>query len=198
MADILDALTIEEGSGPWTRGPRVIDRPDRNISTALVDVCSPAYPLPVIEEPEPLGDEARPIAALAYAVVPTRCEPAEYEAAVTTAMARSTPYQAAKLLWHGSDVEDADDPFIAHTDVQTIAAQADPVDTVAALINAAYARHPWIAPVLHVGTAMALRLALALNSSGIPWVTSPAYPLNGLAVTDRESLKILVKPLEVV
>ncbi|WP_439032573.1 hypothetical protein [Gordonia terrae] len=62
----------------------------------------------------------------------------------------------------------ADDPYIAHADVvETIAAQADPADTVAALINAAYARHPWISPVLHVGTAMALRLALALNSSGI-------------------------------
>lgn len=195
MPHLLDAVSITETApAAWSRGPNPVEYIDRVFNSVVTDICEPSYPLP--EPPDvSLGEDMRPFAIVGYSRVPTRCVTLpELETAVGDNMARATEHTAAQHLWYGSGV-DGDEVFIAHTDVETVTATGNPATDLASVLTRAYARNPHMTPLVHLGTASALHLALGLQNLTVAWVTSPAYPINAIAVTDA-NIEVIVSPIE--
>lgn len=195
MPHLLDAVSITETApAAWSRGPNPVEYIDRAFATNVVDICSPPEPLAVLPDVS-LGEDMRPFAIVGYSRVPTRCVTLpELETAVGNNMARATEYTAAQHLWYGSGV-DGDEVFINHTDVETVTATGNPATDLAAVLARAYELNPHITPLVHLGTASALHLALGLQNLTVAWVTSPAYPINAIAVTDA-AIEVIVSPIE--
>lgn len=177
--------------GDWTAGSsRYEDLSCGRVSTT-VGICEPGD-LPDVPDS---GDawKVDPFAVYVAQRLSYMCGPDQYKPLVSAAVDQTSEYLAARVLWHGPDAIVGTwegELHLNSPDIETVPRQADPVDTLALLVDTAYQRHPELAPVLHLGTTARLRLKDQLTALGLDFVTSPAYPTDGLAVTGPVTIRL--------
>lgn len=181
---LFNVARVVMSDGDWTSGDdRHEDLSCGRVSTT-VGICDPG------ELPEvPDSGDAWKVETFAVYVAQRfarMSQPDLYKPLVSAAVDQSSEYLAARTLWHGPDKilgTWEGELHLNSPDIETIDRQADPVDTLALLVDTAYERHPELAPILHLGTTARLRLREELDALDMDFVTSPAYPTNGMAVT---------------
>jgi hypothetical protein len=132
--------------------------------------------------PYPLTRLVEPFAITAYGEIPPLCAPPDYEKFITNALDLSAEQKVTNTLWYGSpDV--VTDMYMEHTDVQVLTRTGDPYTMVGTLLQTAFAKTPFLQPVLHLGWQSAMSLQLGLASLGLPFVVPRGYPSNAIAVT---------------
>lgn len=198
MASIFDVITTRETpAGDWTRSVKgvPVDRFDRAFESQIVDICAPGYPL--TQGPDvSFGDLMKPFAIVGHATAPTRCTDEEFYAITTATMAAATEHRVSSVLWFGPGeaIEDYEH-YLTHPDIHTVARGTNYVETVAAVLGAAYTKTPAINPVLHLGFEAALALGVSLQNLTIPFAVGVGYPVDAVAVTDR-SVSVSLTPIE--
>ncbi|NKY62882.1 hypothetical protein QBL07_018000 [Gordonia rubripertincta] len=193
---LLDTVTIsQEPAGSWTRGPQPEEFLDRTTNVVVTDICEPAYPLP--EPPEvSLGENFGAQAMVVHAQVPTRCATLdELDAAIGPSANRAAEFYAARHLYYGAALDDPDEVFLAHDDVDTITATGNLATDLGAALAAFYAKTPYGTPLLHLGTEAALTLALGLQNLDVRWYYSAAFPPRTIAITDTD-VRIQLTPFD--
>ncbi|GAC00525.1 hypothetical protein GONAM_16_00240 [Gordonia namibiensis NBRC 108229] len=193
---LLDTITVtQEPAGSWTRAKEPEEFLDRTTNVVVTDICEPAYPLP--EPPEvSLGEDFGPQAMVVHAQVPTRCATLdELDAAVSPSANRTAEFYAARHLYYGAGLDDPDEVFLSHADVETVASTGNLATDLGAALAAFYAKTPYGTPLLHLGTEAALTLALGLQNLTVAWYYSPAYPARTIAITDTD-VRIQLTPFD--
>lgn len=130
----------------------------------------------------PLARDTEPFACTAYGIVPPRCEPADYGDFIQQAIVTSSEWQISNALWTGYNGATGD-MYLEHPDVEVIARTGDPYTIVGAVLQRAYAKTPFLQPVIHLGWQSAMSLQLGLASLQLPFVVPHGYPANAIAVT---------------
>lgn len=180
MARFFETFQVAESDGDWTSG-YVFDTVGGTLSFTTVDICNPgARSVPADGT---LGRDARPFAFMANGKVPTRCAPESFEQAAVEMIRESTEYHVTKTLWHGITSDPDYDVALTSSEVETVAVGTNPYATLGAVISRAYAKNPFIKPVIHLGFESAMSLQLGLNTIGLPYVIGPGYPPDAVAVT---------------
>lgn len=155
------------------------------------DFCEPA---PEGDGEEALtGFEAKPFGYLVRQVFGTRCEPEEAEAVLEKATRDQAEYHIGRALWYG--IENADwegDIYLMSDQVtrSTVDISA-PRQALAQILADAFAANPDLDPLIHLGMQTALELGEnRLDVLGYPYVISPGYPINGLAITGPLQIRL--------
>lgn len=137
----------------------------------------------------PLAREVEPFALSAYGVVPVRCDPANYDTFITSALAFSAEYQVSNALWYGySGV--TGEMYLEHPDVEVMARTGDIYTIVGNLLERAYEKTPFLQPVIHLGWQSAMSLQFGLTSLKLPFVVPQGYPPDAIAVTDNVTVRL--------
>lgn len=193
MKTFLDAATVTTGDGKWMSGTES-DHLDCGREYAVSgNICQSATP----PDPSEYGGlyNVRPFVVESKQKFPVRCAPEDAEAALRTDMADSTEYFVARNFWLG-DATDWDGAteglFLADADIATVAVSATFEASIGAALAAAYANHPGISPILHLGLTAALSLApnYFTDNTKMQVAVSPGYPPNGIAVTGPVSVSL--------
>lgn len=156
-------------------------------SVAIVTTTPGSNPL--LPPDYPLAREVEPFALSAYGVVPVRCDPANYDTFITSALAFSAEYQVSHALWNGySGV--TGEMYLEHPDVEVIPRTGDMYTIVGKALEAAYAKTPFLQPVIHLGWQSAMALQFGLSSLQLPFVVPQGYPSNAIAITDSVTVRL--------
>jgi hypothetical protein len=184
MYGLLEAATVLEGDGTWTAGYEV-DALSCGRVLEPYDTCTPGTP---DVEDSGTGFKIDPWAIVGGQKFGVRCEPKNAREALAVAMADSSEYFTAKNFWNG-DVPDwvgvGEGMYLEDSGIATVAAGADTKASIAAALGTAYAAHPDIIPIVHLGLGAALSITdlYSLDALGFKYVVSPGYPTDGIAVT---------------
>jgi hypothetical protein len=185
-------ITVLRGdSQNWTALGTTIDALACGRRYDTVDICLPDDLSSGVDEAL-TGYEGRPFAIVGQQVVSPRCTPTEAAQALYDAMDVAAEYQIGNALWAG--VDDADwtgDVFLASSEVATTATTGTSVKShVAQVLKAAFDAHPELDPILHLGLGTAAEVGLDVQIYGYPYVVNPAYPITGIAVTDKITIRL--------
>jgi len=138
----------------------------------------------------PLTRLVAPFAITDYAIVPPRCTPTDYGDFVIASLIKSREYVITNSLWYGPSNPESD-MYLEHPDVQVLErGSSDPYTLIGAALQAAFAKTPFIKPVIHLGFQSALALQLGLANLELPFVVAEGYPPNAIAVTDSVVVRI--------
>lgn len=137
----------------------------------------------------PLAREVEPFACSAYGIVPVRCDPANYETFITSALAFSAEYQVSNALWYGYTGATGE-MYLEHPDVEVIPRTGDMYTIVGRALEVAYQKTPFLQPVIHLGWQSAMSLQFGLSSLQLPFVVPQGYPPNAIAVTDNVTVRL--------
>jgi hypothetical protein len=188
----IPGITVLHGdSSEWTALGTSIDSLACGRRHDMVDVCTPDDLSGGLEE-EYDGHIGRPFAIVTQQKFSPRCTPREAEDELFAAMAKSAEYQVGKALWSGvPDVDWTGDVFLTSTEVSTTAtAGTIVIHEVAQLLKAAWDAHPELDPILHLGLGAAANVGLDIGILGVPYVVNPGYPIDGIAVTDKITIRL--------
>lgn len=154
------------------------------------DFCEPA---PEGDGEEALiGFEAKPFGYLVRQVFGTRCEPEEAEEALEKATRDQAEYHIGRALWFGIEAPWAGDVYLTSSQVtRSIVDISNPRQALAQLLQDAYEANPDLDPLIHLGMQLVMELGIdKLDALDVPYVVSPGYPLNGLAVTGPIEIRL--------
>lgn len=188
------AITIVRGdSSAWTALGEPFDGLACGRSYEVYgDFCEPA---PEGDGEEALtGFEAKPFGYLVRQVFGTRCEPEEAEKVLEEATQDQAEYHIGRALWFG--IEDANwsgDIYLTSSQVarSAVDVNANPRQALAQLLQDAWEANPDLDPLIHLGMQLVMELGVdKLNALDVPYVVSPGYPLNGLAVTGPIEIRL--------
>jgi hypothetical protein len=178
-------------SSDWTALGTSIDALACGRRYDMVDICLPDDLSGGLGEAL-TGYEGRPFAIVAQQIVSPRCTPEQAADALYQAMDVAAEYQIGNALWGG--VDDADwvgDVFLTSSEVATTATTGTSVKShVAQVLKAAFDAHPELDPILHLGLGTAAEVGLDVQVFGYPYVVNPAYPINGIAITDKITIRL--------
>lgn len=189
MNGLLDIATVLDGDGHWTIGYEV----DALACGRNVEGSGICNALPLSEDD--LGDshtgyKVEPFAVVGYQRFGTRCTPDDAEIALTGAILDSTEYVLGRNFWYG-DIPNWDGAtegmFLTDAAIATQSIGTGDINSaIAAVMKAAFDRHPELDPVLHLGLKSALEIPQFDNLEMIGIdnvVVNPAYPADAIAVT---------------
>ncbi|QEM41555.1 hypothetical protein SEA_FORZA_88 [Gordonia phage Forza] len=180
MARFLETFEVIQGDGSWSNGPQPIDLLSQGVDIDTYDICTPATPA---DPPEfSMGDDVEPFAIKGYIEVPTRCAPADVEKYLHDAMVDSAEYTITKTLWSGANDNDTEF-YMNGAHVSEVTRDGNVYAALGRAVHTAYAKTPFIKPVIHLGFETAMSLQLSLQNLGLPFVVAPGYPQDAIAVT---------------
>ena len=186
-------ITVMHGdSSDWTALGTSIDALACGRRYDMVDICLPDDLSGGLGEAL-TGYEGRPFAIVSQQIVSPRCTPAQAAEALYQAMEDAAEYQIGSALWSG--VDDADwtgDVFLTSSEVASTSTTGTSVKShIAQVLKAAFDAHPELDPILHLGLGTAVESGTdSLQAMGYPYVVNPAYPINGIAVTDQITIRL--------
>lgn len=192
MARFFETFEVVESEGDWTKAAYPIDTLAHGFVATVTDICVPA------DRPDlpdtGMGTLVYPFAIEGNMIVPTRCTPEQISALAVQLMANSTEMHVTKAMWEGAaDINPANALYLKHVDVTEVPRVADYAETLAEVLETAYAQAPYIKPVVHLGWQSALALQFGLQNLKLPYVVPPGYPKNAIAVTD--SVRVRLSPI---
>jgi hypothetical protein len=185
-------ITVLHGdSSEWTALGTSIDSLACGRRFDMVDICTPDDLSGGLTE-DFSGHIGRPFAIVAQQVLVPRCTPAQAVEAMYAAMADAAEYQTGSALWSGvPDVDWTGDVYLTSAEVETTTLTGTSVKGhVAQILKAAWDAHPELDPILHLGIGTALEVGLDVGVLGVPYVVNPGYPINGIAVTDKITIRL--------
>lgn len=184
---LLDVATVIEDDASFTKGTGYeFDDLGQGREFGVADICSPPDLQPT-DTPAGTGFKSVPFAQWATQEFGVRCAPEDADVALTLAMQNSAEHFLTHQLWYG-DVEDwsgfDENVYLTSPEVVTIAAAANVPASIAAALSAAYAEHPDLRPVVHLGLAASFALPVGwADEHGLTVVQGSGYPPGGIAVT---------------
>jgi hypothetical protein len=188
IESLFDVATVLTGDGRWTNTYEA-DALSCGRVHGAVDVCN-VTPRTATNTPSDTGYKVVPFVQTGDQEFATRCAPADAEKALTDAMDAASEFFVAKNFWHGDVPDWAGAPeglFLMDAGVATVAVAAGTSvpAKIAAALGAAYARHPDLNPVVHLGLAASYALppGFAADRPRVTFVENAAYPADGVAVT---------------
>ena len=180
------AATVLVGDGNWMGGYEVDGLSCGRVIQGT-DICTP------IDIPEPdesgTGFRVEPFGVEGHQKFSVMCSPDENLEAMDESMATASEYVVAKQFWDGAieGWKGVDKGlFLEDADIVTVGAAANTGRSIALAIKTAYDNHPEILPVVHLGLGAAADYAsdfFVAEKSGIKFIVSPGYPIDGIAVT---------------
>lgn len=187
---LLDVATVLIGDGTWTYSEesdsfscgRVVD---------AVGICAPGV-IPAVTD-SLTGFKIEPFGLYGAQQFGNRCGPDDYMPTMAKVLDDASEYLITKVFWAGaSEVLGTWDGnvFLTSTEVATVAPGADDTATLAAVLDAAYSRHPEIKPVVHLGWVTAMKLGAGLKNIDIDYVVGPGYPASAIAVTGPITIRL--------
>jgi hypothetical protein len=185
-------ITVLHGdSSEWTALGTSIDALACGRRYDMVDICLPDDLSGGLTEAL-TGYEGRPFAIVAQQILSPRCTPQEATDALYQGMNDAAEYQIGKALWSGvPDVDWTGNVFLTSSEVATTTTSGTSVKShVAQVLKAAFDAHPELDPILHLGLGTAAEVGLDIAVFGIPYVVNPAYPITGIAVTDKITIRL--------
>lgn len=187
MAKFFDTFNVIEEDGTWTQG-----YPATNLGAGFKlitqDICEPVMPA----EPDDfeMGADVKPFVITAFEKVPPRCAPKDVGDFVDAAIEASSEWAVSHALWHGPDGVDVGEMYLTHPNIDTVTRGPDPFTTIGSLLEAAYAKAPYMQPVIHLGVQTALALQYGLATLGVPYVVPKGYPPDAIAVTGPITIRL--------
>lgn len=182
---LLDAATVIRGDGTWTHGYEV-DALSCGRIIQGTDLCTPITILDL--SVTGTGYKVVPFGIEGHQNFRVVCAPEDADEALTEAMDAASDFVIAKNLWFGY-IPDwpgvTEGMFLTSGSIATAATGTSTARTIADVLGAAFALHPDLEPILHLGLSAAADLQdnFLLSAADMPVVVSPAYPPLGVAVT---------------
>lgn len=195
IKSLFNVATVKRGDGKWTHGYEVDALScGRLMSTA--DICN-VEPQTPTNEPAGTGFKIVPFAQIGEQEFNVRCAPADAESALVKTMDQAAEYFVAGNFWRG-DVPNwrgADEGvYLAHAEVQTVAAEATVTASIVAALAQAYENHPELisGALVHLGLSASYSLPVGFDAAhaNVTFVESAGYPLDGIAVTGAVGVRL--------